>query len=380
MFAFAADGLSGEWCTDITFDPQATTTAFVTAFESTLSITYTIGSWSFTSDTTFDLTGWSGQVFSAAGVLGAFTISSELTFDPAAATFERWETSGSVSIAGVSFNGAFLLQGIAGSSGGASTYDDYGAGWLFGMSGTAGSVGLAGTALFNLEYDADGVLQIVQTGECCICFSGLDLEIEMPFCCLEAVAIEINFTCVGGFDGICFDVTGIAVPAWPWLTFDATLCFDEGEDGKSLTIVPVLNLGEFECVTLYYRINDSAGGAGWTFESVEFYGIELNCTFNGIAFRSASSFGDEDDNEEITGNELYWEVFCISYSGDGCCGGAYSFDVCTYFAANSAMLFDWGETVVDVSFGITSNFTINTGLTVDSTGFVEWTLGACVTF
>ena len=113
---------------------------------------------------------------------------------------------------------------------------------------------------------------------------------------------------------------------------------------------------------------------------MEFYGIELNCTLNGIAFRSASSFGDADDNEEITGNELYWEVFCISNNGDGGGGGAYSFDVCTYFLANSTMLFDSGETVIDVSFEITSSFTINTALTIDATGFVEWVLGAFVTF
>ncbi|HDL85762.1 MAG TPA: hypothetical protein ENH11_05490 [Candidatus Acetothermia bacterium] len=53
--------------------------------------------------TGFILTGWDTQEFTANGVLGAFTLGSDLIFDPSDALFTTWDSTGSVSIAGVSF-------------------------------------------------------------------------------------------------------------------------------------------------------------------------------------------------------------------------------------------------------------------------------------
>jgi hypothetical protein len=107
--------LTRSWCTSIGINPQSP--AF-TKFDSTLIVNYTVGGWTLTSISGFSLTGWKTQEFTAAGTLGAFTLASDLVFNPAAATFTSWTVNGSVSIAGVSFTGLMYTDGT-------------GMGWLF---------------------------------------------------------------------------------------------------------------------------------------------------------------------------------------------------------------------------------------------------------
>ncbi|MCD6136270.1 hypothetical protein J7J63_06145, partial [Candidatus Bipolaricaulota bacterium] len=87
--AFANAPLSGSWCADISINPQSP--AF-TAFDNDITVDYTVGGWTFESVTGFSLTGWDTQEFTADGVLGAFTIGSDLVFNPGAASFTSWDT------------------------------------------------------------------------------------------------------------------------------------------------------------------------------------------------------------------------------------------------------------------------------------------------
>ena len=362
LATFAANPLSGSWKTDIEITIDGAGGLTVTDFDSTLSVDYTISGWTFGSVTGFELGGWTTQSFSADGVLGAFTFGSALVFDPANAAFTSWDTTVSVSIAGITFDAEFLLMGGA----------DWGSGWTLGASGIAGDVTLATTVYFNM----DSAGNLVQTGDCCVCFTGIDIEIGLPWCCIETVDIDLSFGCETGFEGVCFSVSGIAIPAWPWLSFDAELCFYTGETGKLLTLTPVLDLGDFSCITLYYALLYEGGVSCQTaptvITGVEFYGIGLTCTIGGCTFTSLSSF-NEADYDLV--KDPYWEVFTIACDADGCCGGLFSFQIDTYFDCTSAMLFDWGETDVTMSFGLGSNLTLSVGLVVDTIGFTEWTLG-----
>ncbi len=155
-WAFAAAPFSGSWETTIGLDVSATSFAnFITTFDNTLTLDYTIGSWVFGSMSTFAVTGYSAQSFTAAGTLGAFTFDSTMTFAPNQVTvwtypdvltywvplallvyfptqtgtdalcasglwkgtattsepaFLTWTATGSVSIAGVSLEGLFYLD------------------------------------------------------------------------------------------------------------------------------------------------------------------------------------------------------------------------------------------------------------------------------
>ena len=363
--AFAVAPLSGSWCTDMVFAIDQTGSITVDDFSSTLIVDYTVCGWVFESETKFDLTGWTAQSFSADGVLGAFSIGSDLVFSPATAAFTSWDSTVGVSIAGVAFDGEFLLT-------------DVGAGWTFGASGGAGACDFGATVYFNMDTKGN-----LQTDGYCFCFSSIELTTSFPFCCVELVDVTIGFSNTG-FDGVTFAVTGIAVPALPWLSFDVALTFDDGALGKEMTLTPVFDLGDFVCITLYYDfVGDGATScqtpSGATITGLYFYGIGLDCEFGGVSFSSVSSF-DPDENEDLTGYAEYWEVFTISSAADACCGGAFDFSVSNYFACTSDMLFDWAMTSIEVGIGMGSNFDITLGLDIDTTGFNKLSFGFCVTW
>ncbi len=365
--AFGAAPLSGEWSSDITIAPQQTNS--FTGFDSTITVDYTVSGWVFESVTGFSLTGWTKQTFSANGVLGAFTMDSDLVFAPATAAFTSWDTTGDVSIAGIAFNGEFLLTGV-------------GSGWTFGAKGTAGDLSLGANVYFNSKTTDSGLA--LEADSYCFCFTSVDFDVSFPFACIDLVDVTLGFS-HAGFDGVTFSVSGIELPGISWVTFDADLTFDTDVTGKSLTLKPNLVLGDYSCITLYVAFIDQNGVSCQSpsqpleITGIEVYGIGLSYDWNGVSFSSQSSF-DPAKNKEITGNADYWEVFTISSSADSCCGGGFSFALDTYFDCNSTVLFDWGETDASISYGLGSNFTVKTGLNVTSAGFTKWTLGFDVTW
>ena len=362
-FAFAGP-LSGSWDSSITLKIASGGNITVSDFSSTLVVDYTVGGWTFESTTGFDLTGWNKQEFTADGTLGAFTLGSELEFAPATAEFTKWDTTGSVSIAGVDLSGEYLLKNY-----GSGTP---GSGWTFGASGVAGDLTLSATAYFNMDSDGE----LIQTESNCFCFSSIEFDASFPFACIDEVDMTIGFS-TAGFDGVTFSVDNVALPNLPWITFDFDLTFKTGETGKSLTVSPAIDLGDFSCITLYGKLDTDDH---ITITDLYIYGMSLSYTFNGVTFSETTAF-DTTDPEGLVGDKGgYWEVFTIESAGDSCCGGAVDFSVDTYFDANSDMLFDWGETDVSLSFGIGSNFTLDTGLIVDDTGLTEISFGFTVTW
>ncbi|MCK4392712.1 hypothetical protein KAX17_07370, partial [Candidatus Bipolaricaulota bacterium] len=98
-FAASAVSLAGEWSGAVEFDPGAVAFAdFLTDFSSDLSVTYSIGSLSVTSETGFDSLGYASQAFSAEVTLGAFIFASEMSFLPRAVLTETitYDYTGSI--------------------------------------------------------------------------------------------------------------------------------------------------------------------------------------------------------------------------------------------------------------------------------------------
>ncbi len=368
--AFANAPLSGSWCADISINPQSPT---FTAFNTTITVDYTVGGWTFESLTKFSLTGWTKQEFTADGVLGAFTIGSDLKFNPSTAAFTSWDTTGSVSIAGVSFDGEFLLTDVA-------------SGWAFGASGGAGDLSIGADVYFNSYRDDWGVLH-TQSDSYCFCFTSVDFDVSFPFGCIDLVEVSLGFS-HAGFDGVTFSVSGIELPGISWLVFDADLTFSQGTGvGKSLTLTPKLNLGDFSCFTLYTALV-SAGGESCTTDGalsitgINIYAIGVSFDPAGVTFSDISIFDVSKyiANVDPYWNDAYWEEISISTEADSCCGGGFSFALDTYFSCTSEALFDWAETDVSITYGLGSNFDVSMGLNVTDAGFVEWDLGFCVTW
>lgn len=90
----ASAQFSGSWATTLTFDPVISTAeqwntiywndSFFSGLDSTLSLKYVLSSWTFSATSAFDLYGFASQKFSVSGSLGAFSLSTNMSFDPAA--------------------------------------------------------------------------------------------------------------------------------------------------------------------------------------------------------------------------------------------------------------------------------------------------------
>ena len=351
-FAFP---LSGTWETEIGINPQSPT---FTAFNSTLTVDYTVGTWTFGSLTRFELSGWTAQSFSASGTIGAFTAASVVAFDPVGTAFSYWNSNVSAAIAGVTFGGAFYLTSA-------------GSGWMFSTSGVEGDLSLSATAYFNYP-----VPTTLQTNSYCFCFTSVRFNASFPFACVDLVDVSLGFSAADGFDGITFSLDTVSLPGLPFLTFDFDLTFSIQTEGKVLTIVPTINL-DSDCIIIYAEL--VTGSSDWIITGLNIYGVGLRYSWTGLSFASYSSF-DPGKNASLTGKSEYWEVFTITNNTDSCCGGEFEFSVSTYFSCDSTALFDWGETDIDVSVGIGSNFTLSTGILVDTTGIKEWTIGFAVTW
>jgi len=249
-----------------------------------------------------------------------------------------------------------------------------------------GDCDFGATVFFNGYLDVYGDLQL-QTDSYCFCFTSVEFDISFPFACIDLVDISLGSSTAGP-DGTTPSTTGIAVPSLPWLTSDVDLTFDDGEYGKVMVLTPVIDLGDFTCITLYYAWWDdeavSCEGYGLALNKLYFYAIELEYTWNGVSFYSLSIFDVDLYAAEIDPywDTAYWEVFTISSEADSCCGGAFDFSVSTYFECESEVdfLFDWAMTEIEVGLGLGSNFDITLGLVVDTTGFSELSFGFCVTW
>jgi len=388
--AFAAGPFSGSWSASLSLGINPITTAIsVSSFSSTLGVDYTMGGWTFASTSIFGILGWTVQDFTANGTMGAFTVASDLLFNPQSTSFTTWDTAGSVSIAGVTLNGEFRLNGT-GTMKDANGYDIgavSGSGWSFGASGQAGDMTLGATAYFNAYDDGYGILA-VQTSRYCFCFSSIDLTVSFPFACIAEVDAALSFDATKGFNSFSLSTTGLAIPNFAWLTFDAEIDFTV--DSKTVTITPEINIGTNDCISVYASLDgniDPITGAlvgpygitGFTFD-----GFKISHTWNGVTFTDITSldstvYGMTGDYATTPG-KTYWELFEITSSSDSCCGGALGFTVDTWFGTENTGLFGWSETDVSVSIGVGSNFTITTGLNVDTTGLTGFNLGFSTTW
>ena len=344
-FIGLAATLSGSWDTDVIIDPQQASFADAISLWSELEVNYTIGDWTFTSLTYLDEDGWVAQTFDAAGVLGAFDLSSELMLNPDA-TFEHWWTEASVSIAGVSFSGTFYLH-------------DNDTQLVLMASGVAGDVTIDVGVMFG---DIDG--------ECDFPFQIAIINVGFPFCCAD-ISASIEFTCAG-FEQICFEVDEIALPNLPWITLGAELCFTL--QTKTLVLTPAIDFGVVSCFDIYFAA-DTSGNL--IIGDISIVGIGLTCDIGAVTFSGLSELDPVADLVDAP----YWEVYTISTNDDACCG-PFSFDLSVYFLEGGLKLFDVGLIEANMELQVATQFTFDMGLAinVETGAFTAWTVGFLVTW
>ncbi|GEM_PF-554085 len=366
-----AQTLSGDWFTKVTVDLAgvATFPGAITV-TSALNVAYTVGDWTFGSYTYLADGVWSDQDFSFAGVLGAFSISGGLWFDPddAVDVFEKLGVDATVTIAGVSFGVYFDLI-PAGSD------------LLVTVDGVAGDVTIGVEVTFGDEVDCD------------FDFNWAKVTVGFPFCCADVTG-TLAFNCLDGFQYAKFCVSDLTIENLPWLTLGACVTFNE--QTKTFVLTPSIDLGVIGCdFDLFYRLDIPAAGVGsgimapLNIQGIIFDGLQISCEIGGVQFTGITYFGpwlvdadgdlvldsfpgilgypysyDANGNGVVDNGESYFEAYQIATTDDGCCG-PFSFDVTVFFDEDSVELFDVAYLVASMELQIASQFTFSMGIETD---------------
>jgi len=72
-------------------------------------------------------------------------------------------------------------------------------------------------------------------------------------------------------------------------------------------------------------------------------------------------------------------MFSIEVTGDGCCGGTYTFLASTYFM-NGGVLFDWGMTHIEATMPVNTDLFLKTEVEVDTAGVDHLGIGISVSW
>ncbi len=352
LFVFGCVGLaqelSGSWDLEIDIDPQQTSFSDSLSVYSILKVDYSIGNWTFGSSTVLDENGWVDQDFSTTGILGGFTLTGAVDFNPDA-TFGSLVLTASSSFAGVLVGTQFTLEGN----------DTF---LTLTASGSAGSLGVTTTVNFGDDNET-----------CDFPFSDVTIALGFPFCCAD-ISSALTIDC-SGFDQISFSVSGVEVPNLPWLTLSAQLVYTL--QTKSLTISPTFDFGTVTCIDFYVTVDSSDN---LTIGSISIAGIKLSCDVGAVTFTGISYWGETGKPSPLAGTD-YWEVYRIETNDDACCG-PFSFDVSAYFLEGGLRLFDVSMFEANLELTVAPQFEFDMGLQIDvETGAdVVWTVGFRVTW
>jgi hypothetical protein len=202
----AAGTLSGSWATDITITTPQTPVFDVS---SVLTVNYLIGGWTFGSVSRFSVDdAWYRQDFRADGVIGAFTLTNLLRFDPGEVEFDFLRSTARVDIAGVTFDSRLMIVGAELIPPPAPPLPPATSGFRLGFSAPVPPLTFAAGAYFGgYRFDHAPWAVIVDRFDRPHepVFRGLDVDITMPFFS-TTLEIDVDFTSERGFQDITFTV------------------------------------------------------------------------------------------------------------------------------------------------------------------------------
>ena len=336
-----AETLSGTWDTDIILDLTAAGWPAGVKIKSEITVDYTVGDWTFSTETDIENGTWKSQDFDFAGPLRAFAISGDLEFDPNVPAFTELEVDADVNIAGVTFGAEFTLV----------------------PNGT--QLILTASATTYLVVDLKVTLGD-KTG-CDFDFEGLLVGVEFPFCCAEVVS-RLAFDC-DGFDYVQSCIDGLVIENLPWLALGMCVKFEQAQSYSKVVMLDTgIDLGIVGCdFDLYYRL-DEPGGTNYDPLNVKgfvFEGIQIGCEIGGVQFTGITYWGAGAPGI-LAGYPDFWEAYQIATADDGCCG-PFSFDATVFFAEDpgATKLFDVAYFVANLNLQVASQFTFGMSLETD---------------
>jgi len=338
--------LRGSWeavvCVDGT--PQ------FTGLDSTLQVAYEVAGWTFAVLSGMSELGWVTASFDASALLGPLLGRVTAVLHPQTASFAYLESFAAVALAGVSAEALLRMESD-------------GAGARLGVVADAPGCGLEATAYFNLS-----VAGAVQSPDCSFRFSGLWIDVECGIGCFEPARAVLGLG-PGGFEGLTFAVSDVVLGGVEWLALDLAVSFDDGAQGKMLSLTPRIHLVDDLCLSLYARLLRT----GNIVDGIEFFGARLHYAWGSSYITSLTAFDPTDPFALVA--DPYWEMLSIGSTMSNCCDGVLRFEACTFFDATSDRLFDWGMTQIDATVGVGGGIDVSGGLTLSALGLEQIYLG-----
>ncbi len=393
--ALTAGPFSGSWEMEIGLSPQQTKP--FSAFSSTLNVGFTLGFLTLKSSSDFIIDGWLWQEFGLSASIGFISFDGVLLFKPQSGSFLyaqgilsfdfdpfvlRWYSAmtGSDSAYGLNYGHVLDLSGEV--LGGAFSFESqtfFGAD-LSGISFTQTSSTVNST-LLTKTYTTDPTVSPIT---CNLCFSGEVVTFKAAmFGCIDLTSTTTFATT--GFESQEFKLVFQHLFGVP---LNLTLSYYFSLQTASHTFIPSLET-DYGCLRIYSHLL----GSGGTITGVEIYGVEFSATLAGTTFRSLSNLNtvdyvittpeygstielktDADANAHLYYPQSDWEIISLTTEIPPS-GWGVTFSTYTLFGTSTGLLFDWDRTYMSVAANLGGLFMIKTGVTVDTTGFTEWTIG-----
>ena len=390
-----ANPLSGTWQANLAITPNPFS---FSELSSTVAVNYTVGGLTATSDSKFLLAGFIWQGFGFTGALGAFDIKGDLLFGPSTVDFIYDQLIVTASIGGIDFGlyWAQLSDAVLGGPANGSvirlaesigdidieSYFELGAQVEDKNDDNYNGITIYHAATGAHMHYVTNPLVIGPSGSCCGGFTGERVIVSgWSFGCVGDIATTLHMTWQG-FDYLKVSLTGVETGI-SWLNLDLDLTFQL--QTKALVFTPIINLGKSTCIDVYAELLTDPTMMT-SIIGIGVYGLGFVSSFGNVKVKDLSvldaghyaitteQYGSviEDRADALKyGHEFYpdyWEEFSIEITGDGRCGGSYTFLANTYFTARSSSLFDWGMTYIEATLPVNSAFFLKTGIEVNTTG------------
>lgn len=390
LAVLAASPVSGSWNTALALSPSPFS---ISGFSSLLTVNYTLGGITASSDSDVYLAGFIWQGFGLTGSLGPFNVRGDVLFGPSTASFLYDQLIVTVSIAGIDFGlYAAQLSGdvlggpadgsvlrVAGAIGSLQVVNCFEMGARIkdadyhGLTIVHASTGLSKTYTTNPLVPGQG-------------FTGDRLTVSgWSFACLSDGSVYVYLT-DQGFSSLQIDLTGLET-GLSWLSVDLALTFEL--QTKSVAVTPTLNLGTGTCIVPCFALRGPTANA---IDGIELYGLSATTTIGNVTLKDVTvldtgrygitteAYGSRIESyadATANGDQIYpdyWELFSIATSSSGCCGGELSLLVNTYFESDGG-LFDWGMTHLQATLPVSQALSLHGLLEVSTAGVDEFGAG-----
>lgn len=394
----ASEGFTGSWSADITISPLQTRP--FTAFQSTLDVGFCIDYVEIASVSDFDFNGWVWQEFDLDVNLGLVSFSGQLLFEPQGATYLY--AQGCLSLITPP-----VTTSIYGAATGATQSEAANYGSVFEITCDLLGDTMSITAQTFLSADLSGItFTSPNTGPDSVFLTKTfvtDPTIALPpmtfcgqriivegeaLCCIQLEAITTFGTL--GFESQALDLTFLHVFGIP-LNIGLDLLYTL--QSKSHTFTPYLE-SDFGCLSVY----TSVLGTGGHITGLAIYGIKFELTLAGATLRSISNldttqyvittpaFGSivEPISDAVDAGHLYysgdiWQIVSLDVDVPPI-GSGFGFSVDTFFSESTGLLFEWTRSIMAVSLELGASVEMSSSITIDTTGFTDWTLGFAVSW